>query len=179
MGPQIADRLAADGMPVVGVNSLTYFRPRRSRVEVTALIGTAIRRALAFGRANRVALIGQSFGADMVHVGLTGLDPALRAKVAMVALVVPTDTVYFRASPSELFNLGQPDTTALPTARQLNWLPVTCIQGVEERDSLCPMLRQSNVHRVALPGGHPMHRDVDAVHAVLIRAIDAANITGR
>lgn len=179
MGPRVADRLAADGIPVVGVNSLTFFRYRRSPADVRALISAATRRALAFGHVNRVVLIGQSFGADMLHVGLTGMPPDLRARVAMVALVVPTDTILYRASPSELLNWARADAAALPTARQLTWAPVTCIQGVEETDSLCPMLTQPNVHRVSLPGGHPMHGDTDAVHAVLARAIAAANITGR
>ncbi|MEJ7932888.1 AcvB/VirJ family lysyl-phosphatidylglycerol hydrolase [Sphingobium sp. AN558] len=179
MGPRVANRLAADGIPVVGINSLTFFRNRRSPAEVKALISAAARRALAFGHAGRVVLIGQSFGADMLHIGLTGMAPALRAHVAMVALVVPTDTILYRASPSELLNWTRPDAAALPTARQLTWVPVTCIQGAEETDSLCPMLTQPNVHRVALPGGHPMHGDTDAVHAVLAKAIAAANITGR
>lgn len=179
MGPRVAARLAADGIPVVGVNSLTYFRRRRSPAEVSALVSAAARRALAFGHAAKLVLIGQSFGADMLHVGLTGLAPALRARVAMVVLVVPTDTILYRASPSELLNWAKPDAAALPTGRRLTWVPVTCIQGAEETDSLCPMLTQPNVHRVALPGGHPMHGDTNAVHAAILRAIDAANITGR
>lgn len=178
MGPEIATRLAADGIPVVGVNSLTYFRRERTPAEVEALIAGIIPRAMAFGRTDKVMLIGQSFGADMLQVGLVGLPPALRAKVRMVALVVPTATLTFRASPSELFNWGEPDAQAITTARELNWTPVTCIHGIEETGSLCPMLTQPNVHVVALPGGHPLRRDVDAVHAVLSKAIDASAPTG-
>lgn len=179
MGPRVATRLTADGIPVVGVNSLTYFRQQRSPADVIALVSAAARRALAFGHARRVVLIGQSFGADMLHVGLTGMPAELRARVATVALVVPTDTILYRTSPSELLDLAKPDAAALVTGRKLTWVPVTCIQGVEETNSLCPMLTQPNVRRVALPGGHPMHGDTDAVHAAIARAIDAANITGR
>jgi type IV secretory pathway VirJ component len=175
MGPQIARRFAADGVPVVGVSSLAYFRRQRSPAEVQALIAEAARRALAFGHADRLVLIGQSFGADMMHVGLTGLPADLRARVKMVALVVPTDTIFFRASPSELFNWAKPDAMALPTGRQLTWVPALCVQGAEETDSLCPMLHQPNLRRVALPGGHFLHHDADALYATLRRAI--ADIT--
>lgn len=175
MGPQIAHRFAADGLPVVGVSSLAYFRHQRSPAEVRALVAAAARRALGFGHADRLVLIGQSFGADMLHVGLTGLPPDLRARVKLVALVVPTDTVFFRASPSELFNWSAPDAAALPTARRLTWVPAICIQGAEETDSLCPALRQSNMTRVALPGGHMLHHDADALYRTLRGAI--ANIT--
>lgn len=174
MGPRIAKRLATDGIPVVGVNSLTYFRHERTPADVKALIDEATRRALAFGHADKVILIGQSFGADMIPLGLTGLPPHLRAKVRMVGLVVPTTTIFFRASPSELFNWAKPDTLALPPARTLTWTPVVCIHGIEETESLCPQLRQPNVHVVALPGGHPLKGDAGAVHAVLIGAIDAS-----
>lgn len=176
MGPQIAERLAADGVPVIGVNSLAYFRIRRSPAENEALIAEATRRALALPGARRVVLIGQSFGADMLQAGLPALPRDLREKVAMVALIVPLDTIEYRASPAELINLAPSDAPALRTARQLGWVPVLCIHGEEETDSLCPLLTLPNVRRVALPGGHPMRRDTGRVHAVLKQAIDAAPV---
>lgn len=171
MGPKIADRLARDGMPVLGVSSLAYFRTRRTPAEAEALIAEAAQRALALPGARRVVLIGQSFGADMLQVGLPKLPQALRDKVAMVVLVVPGDTVSFRASPEELFNLDPADGPALPTAHQLDWVPVLCVYGIEEDDSLCPLLHMPNVHLVPLPGGHPMRRDADRLYAVLKGAI--------
>lgn len=173
MGPRVAKKLAADGIPVLGVSSLTFFRHERTPDEVRALIADAARRALAFGHADRLILIGQSFGADMLQVGLTGLPPSLRARVRMVGLVVPTDSVIFRASPSELFNWSTPDAAALPTARQLDWVPTVCIHGAQEDESLCPALTLPNVRQVTLPGGHPLHGDVDAVYGALKAEIDA------
>lgn len=175
MAPRIAAGLAAEGISTVGVNTLTYFRHRRSRAEVEALIDKATRRALAMGQADKIVLIGQSFGADMLHVGLTGMAPALRARVRMVALVVPTDSVIYRASPSELFDWanGDPGEPAIATARRLDWVPLLCIHGVEERGSLCPLLRgQANVRVTGLPGGHPLHGDAGAVLRVIDAAID-------
>lgn len=175
MGPQIARRFAADGVPVVGVSSLAYFRHQRTPAEVQALIASAARRALAFGHADRLVLIGQSFGADMMHVGLTGLPADLRAKVKLVELVVPTDTVFFRTSPSEMFAWTKPDAMALPTGRKLTWVPSLCVQGADETDSLCPMLTQPNMRRVALPGGHALHWDADGLYRTLRAAV--ADIT--
>ncbi|BBE34163.1 AcvB/VirJ family lysyl-phosphatidylglycerol hydrolase [Sphingosinicella microcystinivorans] len=108
MAPRIAQRLAEDGIPVTGVSSLTYFHKERSPEETAELIDAAVRRALARSKTDRLILIGQSFGADMLHVGLARMPAALRAKIIMVGLIVPTRTVFYRASPAELFNWRHP-----------------------------------------------------------------------
>lgn len=173
VAPAIMRRLAADGVSVVGVNTLTYLRKTRTPVEITALIARAEVRTMRLGATERVVLIGQSFGADMLHVGLVDLPPSLRAKVTKVVLIVPENTVQFRASPNEIFDYWTPTIAAMPTARQLTWAPLLCIQGSEEADSLCPLLKQPNAQVVALPGGHPLHRDVDALYATVSRFVFA------
>lgn len=163
MGPQVAGRLVSSGIPVIGVNSLTYFRTTRDAADATALIESAIRHAEAFGGKRKLILIGQSYGADMLHVGLAGLPASFRKNIAMVALVVPETTVDYRASPSEMLTFMMHEDDALPTARQLTWVPFLCVGGKEERASLCPLLRQRNMHSVMLPGGHSLHNDAAAV----------------
>ncbi|MGV3770330.1 MAG: AcvB/VirJ family lysyl-phosphatidylglycerol hydrolase [Sphingobium phenoxybenzoativorans] len=177
MGRQIARRLSDDGIPVIGVNSLTYFRTRRTAAEAAALVQESMRRAEALTHARRIILIGQSFGADMLHVGLAGLPPASRERVAMVALVVPGATVEYRASPGEMFTFLMHEDDALPTGRALTWAPLLCIFGEQESASLCPLLWQRNVHTVALPGGHPLHYDADAVYREVRREMVRARLS--
>jgi type IV secretory pathway VirJ component len=171
MGPKISARLAAEGIPVVGINSLSFFRTERSPADNRALIVSAMRRALAIRGVTHLVLIGQSFGADMLQAGLPALPAAMRARVSLIALVVPGDTLDFRASPSELFNLRRPDAEALPSARRLSWAPLLCVYGVEETDSLCPLLRLRNARVVALPGGHFLNRDIRRVEREILGAI--------
>ncbi len=174
MGPLIAARLARDGIPVVGVNSLTYFRHRRTPEEAGRLVLRAMQQAMAVPGTRRVVLIGQSFGADMLHVGLAKLPRPARANIAFVALVVPSDTVEFQASPEELFDLVPPDGPALPTARRLDWVPVLCVHGAREPHSLCPIFRQANVAQATLPGGHELNGDDAALYRVLAQAMRGA-----
>ncbi|MBP8231731.1 AcvB/VirJ family lysyl-phosphatidylglycerol hydrolase [Rhizorhabdus sp.] len=173
MGRQIAQRLSASGIPVLGVDSLVYFRHRRTAEEATQLLEQAIRRGLRFGHADRLVLIGQSYGADMVHVGFAGLPADLRKRLAMVVLVVPTDTVIYRVSPAETLDLVKPDAAAIDTGRTVTGVPLLCVQGQEEKDSLCPLLTQPNARRIALPGGHPLHRDADGLFRTLLSELDA------
>jgi type IV secretory pathway VirJ component len=173
MGPRIAEHLTAAGIPVTGVSSLVHFRTRRSPAEIRAFIANAMRHARVTFGASRLILIGQSYGADMLHVGLATLPAAERRKIALVEFVVPTDTVYYQISPGELFEWRAPDADAMTTARQLDWVPLLCIRGVEERNSLCPRLHQPNVEHVVLPGGHALHWDSDALATPLLRKIMA------
>ncbi len=160
----VVSRLQRDGVPVVAVNSLAYWSIRRTPEEASALLSEAIRRALARSTGGKVDLIGQSFGADMLHSGLAGLATDLRSHVRSVVLVVPGDTVIHQASPAELLNLVSGDGPALETANKLDWAPVTCIRGAEETDSLCPLLHMPNVREVVLPGGHLLRFDADRLY---------------
>ena len=174
MTPKVAARLHARGYAIVTVNSLSFFAPGRSATETGALIAGAMRRAMALGRTGHVVLIGQSFGADMLHAGLAELPAAARAPIRAVVLVVPGRDIVFRASPVELAGLETPDALALPTASRLTWVPVTCIHGAKEANSLCPELTLPNVRRVALPGGHRLDFDDAALTAAILPAVTQA-----
>lgn len=168
---KVAGWLAADGVPVVVVNSLAYFRHRRTPAEVEQLLDDAVRRTATFGHVDKVIVMGQSFGADMVPAGLANASPELRKKIAMVALVVPAKTISYRASPGGVFDWAETHAAALPIARRLDWAPLLCIYGQQESDSLCPLLPQDNARKIAMPGGHFLNRDDVALHHELKSSI--------
>lgn len=172
MGRVLGSKLAADGIPVLAINSLGFFRNHRSRSDVTRLITQAIGRAVALDHAERVVLIGHSLGADALQAALPGLAPDLRTRIQAVILIVPTDMLYLRISPGEMLGWSKPDGATLPTMQQLDWAPFTCIFGNEETESPCRFLIGRNVERVGLPGGHNLDWDTSAVHAALLQAID-------
>ncbi len=168
IGTLVAKRLERDGIPIVGVNTLTYFRKTRTPAEAGDLVRAALEHARAINPRARIILIGQSFGADMLHVGLAQLPVAQRRDVALVTLVVPGARVEFRASPGEVLTFWMRDFDALPTARRLDWTPLLCLHGIEEHRSLCPLLDQSNLQSEALPGGHQLDWDAEAVAREII-----------
>ena len=173
LSPKVSRRLAAAGYPVLGINSLTFAGDRRTPAQVRALVADAAMRALALPGVTRLVLVGQSFGADLLHVGLTGLPPRLRDRVALVILSVPTNTIYLDAGIREYFELGTPDLRPLASAALLDWVPVLCIHGTDETESLCPQLTRPNVRTVALPGGHNLNRNDAALFGVMRDAIAA------
>jgi type IV secretory pathway VirJ component len=174
MAGATAGHLADAGIPTVGINSLTYFARPRTPAEATRVIEAAMLRAMRTTGRHRIVLIGQSFGADMLHVGLAALPRRLRGHVALVALVVPSSDVVMQASPGEIMPTSAPTADALLTASRLGWTRTLCIYGVEETDSLCPRLRVPNLTRVGLPGGHGLHRNTDALARIILTAIARA-----
>ncbi|TCU54782.1 virulence protein VirJ [Novosphingobium sp. PhB57] len=179
LGGQLATRLADHGLATVSVNSLTYFKVRRTPAEVSAMLAEAIHRAMTLGHADRVIVLGQSFGSDMVHVGLEHLPADVRRHVAMVVLTVPTRTVFLRVSPLEWLDRTPPDAPALPSAMKLDWVPVVCIHGRDEPDSLCPLLHLPRLTQIVLPGDHYLDKDADRLFAAIRGALAAHFGPGR
>lgn len=162
-GPHIIKALAGTGYPVMVLSSPSAFGVHRSRDQVDAIVASAIRDTVRRTGADRLVVIGQSFGADMLQTGLAGLPSDERSKVAAITLVVPGRSVFFRADPSSLSYHGTPDSDGRVTGGTITWAPVICIYGLDETDSLCPDLNAGNVKRIGLPGGHFLNRDYERV----------------
>jgi type IV secretory pathway VirJ component len=166
MGPHIVRALAKHDVPVLGISSPSAFGAHRSQAQVEAIVAGAIRDAIVKTGARQVVMIGQSFGADMVRVGLSALAPELRDRVAAVVLVVPGRDAWFRADPSGIAYHAAPDAGP-GSPRALAWAPLVCIKGAAERDSLCPLLDGPDLRAITLPGGHFLRND----HALLVGTI--------
>lgn len=174
LGASTSSGLTEHGIPVVGITTPALFAHRRTRGELDAIVADGVRAALARTGAKRVVVMGQSYGADIVQTGLANLPPSLRTRVAAIVLILPGDSVFYRADPSGLlYDHGTLDSVGATTGNQLGWAPFTCIYGVEETDSLCPLLTLPNVRKVGMPGGHNIHHDADGLLAHVLAAIRA------
>ncbi|MGP7794737.1 AcvB/VirJ family lysyl-phosphatidylglycerol hydrolase [Sphingomonas sp. CLY1604] len=169
--PHTPRALAAAGLPVVAVSTPGLFGTQRTLAEVERIIADRVADALVRTHRQRLVLVGQSYGADVLQTGLAGLPAALRAHVAGVVLIVPGRTVFFRADPSGIAYRGTPDSLAARTLARLTWTPLTCIYGRQETDSACPALHQPHAQVIAMPGGHFLDDDYDALAAAVMAAI--------
>lgn len=167
----IAKGLAGHGLPVTGISSPVAFARQLDRAQTVAIVRQAVDEALARPGIDKVMLVGQSFGSDIIATVAPDLPPRQQARIAGIVLVVPSNNVHFRADPSGIAYMGMPDATPAPALRTLNWAPITCIQGAEEEASLCPMLGGTSARRIVLPGNHYLRRDAPRVLATVLQAI--------
>ncbi len=171
LGASTMRGLTEHGITTMAVVTPTLFRRRHTRADIDAVVANGIRTALARTGARRIVVIGQSYGADIVQTGLADLPEDLRARVAAIILILPGETVFFRADPSSIAYRGEPDSLGINTARTLSWAPLTCIYGVEEDDSLCPQLRVPGARIVGMPGGHNIRHDEAGLLRHVLHAI--------
>ncbi len=169
-GNTIVDSLRARGIPVLSVSSPSLFARQRDRAFVDKVVAESLRDALARSGADRIAVIGNSFGADIIGSGLGRVAPDLRKRIASVVLVVPGDDVYFHANPLGIFYRGPAAADPDHTIPLLHGLPVTCIFGTDEDGSLCRDKVMDGARRVAIADGHLMLFS----YAPLAAAVDTA-----
>lgn len=177
LGRHVAPALAAHGIPVMGMNSPALFAQHRTRKEVEDIVADGVRQAMRQTGAERIVLIGQSFGSDMIATALPSFPDDLRPHVAAVVLVVPGQNAYFQADPLGFAYRGAPDARPGAALRTVAWTPLVCIRGAQERDSLCPELAGTAARQITLPGGHLLQMNYRRLIATILSELDSRDGT--
>jgi type IV secretory pathway VirJ component len=168
----VAAALSAKGIPVVGLDSLRYYWTARTPDGLAADTDRMIRYYLAHFGKQRVLLIGYSQGADVLPFAVNRLPEATRARVALAAVMGMSEHALFEFHLSNWISDSSAGPATLPEINRITSVPVLCIYGADESDSLCPKLDPKKFNIVKLKGGH--HFDGD--YASLARQIlSAAN----
>jgi type IV secretory pathway VirJ component len=152
----IADRLAARGVAVVGLNALKYFWIRRTPDGAAHDLERILRHYLAAWHRQKIILIGYSRGADVLPFMADRLPEELRSRIALIVLMGPELAVSFEFHLTDwLWNVSRPHEFAvLPEVEKLRGMNILCVHGKEEEDSLCSKLPSGLATILALPGGH-------------------------
>ncbi|WP_223634305.1 virulence factor family protein [Corallococcus sp. EGB] len=173
----VSESLAAQGIPVVGFNSLRYFWKRRTPEETSADVARVLRHFLSAWGKQRVVLVGYSRGADVVPAIAARLPGELRERVRLAVLLAPGKEAEFEVHVTDIFGgKGQPTNAVLPDVQALKGTPVLCLYGDEElSDSLCPTLSGvPGARAVLLKGGHHFDGDYAAISRLVLRELGMA-----
>jgi type IV secretory pathway VirJ component len=155
----IAAALTADGIPVIGLDSLRYYWTARTPEGLAADTDKLIRYYLDHLKKKRVLLIGYSQGADVLPFAVNRLPAATRASVALAAILGMSEHALFEFHVSSWISDSNSGPATLPEVDRISGIPVLCIYGADEKDSLCPKLDASKFTVVQVKGGH--HFDGD------------------
>jgi type IV secretory pathway VirJ component len=166
----IAAALTATGIPVVGLDSLRYYWTARTPEGLAADTDKLIRFYLARFNKRRVLLIGYSQGADVLPFAVNRLPAATRSNVALAAILGMSEHALFEFHVSSWIADSKSGPATMPEVDRITGMPVLCIYGADEHDSLCPMLDPKKIIIVKVKGGH--HFDGD--YAGLAQQILAA-----
>jgi type IV secretory pathway VirJ component len=167
---EVAGALAAQGVPVVGLNALQYFWTARNPEGTAKDLERILRHYLAAWNRQKVLLIGYSFGADVLPFAANHLPPDLLGRVKLLALLGPSRKATFEFHVSDWLGGGDSGSPVLPEVKRLaGHPPVLCLHGAKEDDSLCPELTPAQGRSVELPGSHHFGGDYEAVAALILK----------
>lgn len=150
----VAAALSAKGIFVVGLDSLRYYWTKRTPEGLAADTDKMIRYYLAHLSKQRVLLIGYSQGADVLPFAVNRLPAATKAHVSLTAILGMSEHALFEFHVSSWISDDTSGPETLPEVNRISGIPVLCIYGEDEHDSLCPKLDPGKIKIVKVKGGH-------------------------
>ncbi len=168
LAKEVAEALSAHGIPVVGLDSLRYFWSARTAEGLARDTDHMIRYYLAHLAKKRVLLIGYSQGADVLPFAVNRLPAATRATVALAVLMGMSEHALFEFHVSSWIANDSTGPLTLPEVNRIAGIPVLCIYGDGDKESLCPKLDPARIRVVKLPGGHHFNGDYAGLARVIL-----------
>ena len=167
----IGERLASEGLQVVGFDSLRYFWHARSADELAHDLARSLNHYRTIWGSKRFVLAGYSFGADVLPAALERMETGLRNDVIKVVLLGLSDQASFEIHPTEWLGIPAAGTPILPDARKLDMTRVLCIFGREEKRSLCRDPAFTAAERIETAGGHHFDGNYEGLASRILASI--------
>ncbi len=155
---QIGEYLAAHGVSVIGLDSLRYFWRRKEAKTIAADLERIADHYLEKWNLQSLALAGYSFGADVLPMTWSELEPITKSRTRLIALLGAEPTFDLEVSVSGW--LGVAASTNIDIRPFLSSLPsdkVMCFYGVDEKQdgsTACTLPELKGASLIERPGGH-------------------------
>ena len=152
----LSKTLAQSGIPTVGINSLKYLWDRKTPQQAAIDLQRVTQNYLLKWNKDKVIYIGYSLGADILPFMLHNLPEPLSKNTLLAAFLSPSQTVDFQFHLSYWIGGGSGKNylNVLPAIQSLKNIPLLCLYGDDETDSICKDINMPNAHVVAMSGGH-------------------------
>jgi type IV secretory pathway VirJ component len=153
---EIAGRLQAKGIPVVGVDSLRYFWSEKPPEQIAADLDLLLDHYREAWQRPDVVLVGYSFGADILPFAYNRLPEDTKAHIQRLALLSLSTNADLEIHVTGWMGVDG-HSGSLPTAPELARLPpglVQCFYGEEDTETACTRPELKGAELIKTPGGH-------------------------
>lgn len=171
---KVGQRLQARGVDVVGLDMRDYLRKDgRSPSGVGNDVSRIARRYMALWQKQDVAIVGYSRGSDLAPFAANNLAPDIRPHLTLIAMLTLLERASFAYHFSDLWRTtsGKGDVPILPQLEALKGVPMVCIYGTDEKESLCRTAPAGLMTVIARNGKHHFDGNYDALGNIVYEAI--------
>ncbi len=151
---QLAAKLAAAGVPVVGLDSLRYFWSARTPDGLAQDLDRVMRSFAVQWKKTRVVLIGYSQGADVLPFAVNRLPATSSGLLAHTVLIGPGEKASFEFRLTNWVSKNTGGLPLMPELQKMTAAKTLCIYGTDDRETLCPKVPVEFVTPVPMAGGH-------------------------
>lgn len=171
---QVGNNLRNAGIPVIGLNSLSYFWSGRTARKTARDLGRIIDYYTKRLNVQHVVLIGYSFGADVMPASYNRLNPEQKAKVTAISLLSLSHTVDYVISLRGWLGFQTEGKGGDPVddVRLIRPEIIQCVYGKDDdHDNACPALRGAGIKVIGMPGGHHFGNDYNGLSQYIIASL--------
>ncbi|HEV7382171.1 MAG TPA: alpha/beta fold hydrolase [Dyadobacter sp.] len=166
----LAENLAKNGMPVVGMDAQKYFWKEKTPGQSAADVSKAITHYMQQWNKKQFVLVGFSFGASVIPFIADRLPLEIKKNIKGVISLSPDENADFEIHISDMLNLGRNNGqyNVLAEMVKIKDLKPACIFGKQEDSEVEDKLAKEGIKTTTLPGGHHYNDDYSALTAAIL-----------
>lgn len=171
---KVGQRLQSRGIDVVGLDMRDYLRGgHRTPASIGFDVSRIARRYMALWQKSNVALVGYSRGSDLAPFAATNLAPDIQPHLTLIAMLTLLERASFVYHFSDLWRTtsGRGDAPILPQIEALKGLPMVCIYGKDEKESLCRSAAPGLMTVIVRNGQHHFDGNYTALGNIVYEAV--------
>ena len=161
-------QLNSKGYEVVGLNAREYFWHKKTAQQTANAMSLIISGHMKDRKSKSFALIGYSFGADVMPFVVTHSRDDIMANLRYIVLMSPAAKTDFEVHLTELIGIGSSSGESVPAEVNKISQPVLFVFGDKENDFPLNDIRIKNYKTEKLPGGHHYDGDPSAVCNIIL-----------
>lgn len=169
----LAQALAAQGMPVVGLDAQKYFWKEKTPNGTTVEIDKAILQYSSQLGRDKFILAGYSFGASIVPFVVNRFSPALKSRLKAVVSLSPDETADFEIHIADMLNFdGNHPYNVIAEYKKIREIPAVCLFGSTEDSETTARFSKAGIKVKIIPGSHHFNDDFSRITKEMLNLIN-------